>query len=87
MEAFGGMLQVARILNTASGALIQWPIVDDTTNSGRLSEACAVSQTNPVFGQINLTSNLAGMKLVLTIVVLGSLIDGWGNGERVPGRE
>lgn len=35
-----------------------------------------MSQTNPVLGQVNLTSNLAGMKLVLTIVVLGSLL-GW----------
>ncbi len=30
MKAFGDMLQVARILNTASGAPIQWPTVDDT---------------------------------------------------------
>jgi HK97 family phage major capsid protein len=71
MKQFGGMLQRARILNTASGAPIQWPTMDDTANSGRwLSEAGAVSQTNPTFGQVNITSNLASSDQVLISIQL-----------------
>ena len=36
MLYFGGMLQVGRIIDTATGAPLDWPTMDDTGNSGRL---------------------------------------------------
>jgi HK97 family phage major capsid protein len=71
MKAFGGMLQVARILNTSTGAPIQWPTADDTTNKGRwLAEAAAVTQTNATFGQITIGANLASTDQVLVSLQL-----------------
>jgi len=71
MKAYGGMLNDARVILTSIGNEINWPTVDDTTNKGRwLTENSAVSQTNPTFGQVNLTSNLASSDQVLISVQL-----------------
>jgi HK97 family phage major capsid protein len=71
MKAYGGMLTDARVILTASGNEINWPTVDDTANKGRwLTENSPVSQTNPTFGQVNLSSNLASSDQVLISVQL-----------------
>lgn len=71
LKAFGGMLSVARILNTSIGNTINWPTMDDTSNTGEwLTEAAPVSQLNPAFGQVNLASYLASSKQVLISVQL-----------------
>jgi HK97 family phage major capsid protein len=71
LKAFGGMLGVCRIVPTAIGNTINWPTMDDTTNSGEwLAEAAPVSQLNPTFGQKQLGSNLLSSKQVLISVQL-----------------
>ncbi len=54
MLAYGGMLQVADVMRTASGEPMRWPTVNDTTNTGRqIGESAAVgTATNPAFAQI-----------------------------------
>lgn len=45
---FGGIMEVAEIINTASGEPLQWPTADDTTNSGvQLGESAAVTTQDP----------------------------------------
>ena len=52
MLAFGGMLQVAEIKRTSTGADLPWPTADDTTNTGeQIGESTAVSEAAPTFGQ------------------------------------
>lgn len=36
MKSFGGMLENCRMLETATGATLDWPTMDDTSNKGRL---------------------------------------------------
>lgn len=51
MLAFGGVREVARILNTQSGNDIPWPNMNDTANKGRLlTENTQVTETALVFG-------------------------------------
>jgi HK97 family phage major capsid protein len=72
MKAFGGILAaVPNVITTAAGNPIQLATMDDTTNKGRwLSEATAVTQTNPSFGQVTLNSWLASSDQVLVSVQL-----------------
>lgn len=54
MLAFGGMLQVADILRTATGNPVEWPTADDTSNTGeQLGESTSVgSSVDPSFAQV-----------------------------------
>lgn len=63
MLAYGGMLQVAEIITTASGERMSWPTADDTSNTGALLGASAnigitttsgvnSGDTNPTFGKV-----------------------------------
>lgn len=54
MLAYGGILQAADIMRTASGERIAWPTADDTGNKGRrLNENQAINYTpDPTFGQV-----------------------------------
>lgn len=53
--AFGGMLQVARILRTDSGADLPIPTTNDTSNKGAiLGENTAVSEQDVVMGNVTL---------------------------------
>ncbi len=71
MKAYGRMLANARILQTSTGNTLDWPTMDDTANSGEyVSEAAAVSQQNPTFGQVQFNSYLASSKQVLISVQL-----------------
>ncbi len=72
MKAYGGILAaVPSVINTSAGNPIQIATMDDTANKGRwLSEATAVTQTNPAFGQVTLNSYLASSDQVLISVQL-----------------
>ena len=51
MKAFGGMRSVATILSTASGAHMDWPTTDATSEEGEIvGENAAVSNADPAFG-------------------------------------
>lgn len=53
MLQFGGVLQVAEEIRTASGERMQWPTANDTSNSGvQLGESAAVSTQDPSFGAV-----------------------------------
>lgn len=53
MLAFGGILQAAEIIRTASGEKITWPTADDTSNSGeQIGESTAVAEADTTFGAV-----------------------------------
>jgi len=50
---FGGMREAARVIKTDKGGTLDWPTVNDTSNTGRwLSENTTVTDTEVVFGQV-----------------------------------
>lgn len=56
---FGGMLEVARILRTDTGAAMPWPTVDDTSNEGALvSENTDAGEQDVTFGTEQLDAYL-----------------------------
>lgn len=71
MKAYGRMLANCRILETSTGNTLDWPTMDDTANTGNyLTEASPVTQQNPTFGQVQLSSFLASSQQVLISVQL-----------------
>jgi HK97 family phage major capsid protein len=59
MLAFGGMLEVSRILRTDTGAAMPWPTVDDTSNEGALvSENTDAGEQDVTFGTEQLDAYL-----------------------------
>lgn len=54
MLAYGGMEQVAEVINTASGERMAWPTADDTSNTGaQLGESTSIgSSVEPTFTQV-----------------------------------
>jgi HK97 family phage major capsid protein len=71
LKAFGGMRNVCRVINTSAGNTLNWPTMDDTSNTGEwLAEAGTVGQVNPNFGQVQFTSNVADSKQVLVSIQL-----------------
>lgn len=51
-KAFGGVRNVAQVVNTDSGNDIEWPTVDDTSNTGELlAENTAATEQDIAFGQ------------------------------------
>jgi HK97 family phage major capsid protein len=71
LKAFGGMRRHARIITTSTGNPLDWPTMDDTTNSGNwVAVNQPVAQANPTFGQVVFTANLASSKQVLIPVQL-----------------
>ena len=71
MKAYGRMRDACRILTTSTGATLDWPTMDDTSNSGEfVGESNPVSQLNPTFGQVQFASYLASSKQVLISVQL-----------------
>jgi HK97 family phage major capsid protein len=71
MKEYGGMLQAARLLNTASGNIIDWPTVNDTAAVGVLqgTEGTAIAVNDMVFGTVPYTAYTIGT-LVQTSVQL-----------------
>lgn len=65
MKSFGGMLQVAEILTTDSGANLQWPTNDDTGNVGAiLAENTQVTEQDFSLGTNALDAYMYTSKLV-----------------------
>jgi HK97 family phage major capsid protein len=54
MLAYGGVMQVAEIIRTATGDLMRWPTANDTTNTGRQvgENASHDAGTDPSFGAV-----------------------------------
>lgn len=54
MLAYGGVMQVAEIIRTATGEPLRWPTANDTSNTGRQvgENASHDSGTDPVFGGV-----------------------------------
>jgi predicted phage gp36 major capsid-like protein len=66
MKAYGGMLQVAEIINTDTGANLQWPTNDDTGNVGAiLSENTQLTQQDVTLGTNSIDAYMYTSKLVL----------------------
>jgi HK97 family phage major capsid protein len=64
--AYGGVLQIARILNTSSGNVIPWPTTDDTGNTGEDSTInTAVSEQDITLGQALLSSYKVDSGIIL----------------------
>jgi len=71
LKYYGGMRNVARVINTSAGNTLDCPTMDDTSNTGEwLAEAGTVAQLNPTFSQVAFTSNVADSKQVLVSVQL-----------------
>lgn len=68
MTAFGGPRQVARIMSTADGISLSWPVCDDTSNTGELlAEAGSIgSSVDPTFSSVTLSAYKYSSKAVRT---------------------
>jgi len=65
LQAFTPVRQVARVIRTASGAPLQWPTVDDTSNVGELlGENTATTEQDVAFGQVTLNAYIYSSKAV-----------------------
>ncbi len=65
MKYFGGVLQVAELVNTSSGNPLPWPTNDDTGNVGEiLEEGSAVTEQDVAFGQKALGAYTASSKMI-----------------------
>ena len=62
MKEYGGMLQAARILNTTSGNIIDWPTLDDTAAVGVLqgSEGTGIAVNDMTFATVPYTAYTIG---------------------------
>jgi HK97 family phage major capsid protein len=66
MKSAGQILTVCRDLKSSTGELVNWPTSDDTSENGEfISENGAVSQSNPVFGHIGVSTFQWSSKQVL----------------------
>lgn len=71
LKAFGGMRQVARLLETATGNALPWPTSNDTAVSGELiSENSTVTMANPTIGHITLNAFKYSTKMVQVSIEL-----------------
>jgi HK97 family phage major capsid protein len=65
LKFWGGMLSVAEVLETASGADLPWPTVNDTTQLGAiLTENTAISAQDMTFGSVTLKAYMYTSKLI-----------------------
>lgn len=65
MLAWGGMLQVASIMRTATGEDMPWPTADDTSAEGEIiNENTAASEDEPTFGAKIFKAYLYSSKMV-----------------------
>lgn len=71
LKFFGGMLQVADVVTTDTGATLPWPTVNDTAQTGAiLAENTAVSNQDITFSVVNLGAYKYSSKQVLVSVEL-----------------
>lgn len=65
LKAYGGMLQVANVINTSSGQPLQWPTADDTGNVGAiLAENTGAPTQDVTFGTKTLSAYMYTSKMV-----------------------
>lgn len=65
MKTFGGMLGVAEVIDTDTGANLQWPTADDTANVGAiLSENTQVGEQDVTLGTASIDAYMYTSKLV-----------------------
>jgi HK97 family phage major capsid protein len=65
MKMFGGVLQVAEIVRTSTGAPLPWSTNDDTSNTGEiLDEGNALGEQDVLFGTRTLGAYTASSKLI-----------------------
>lgn len=63
--SFGGLLALAEIIDTATGAPISWPSNDDTSNKGAiLAENTQVTEQDLVFGSVALGGHMYTSKMI-----------------------
>jgi HK97 family phage major capsid protein len=68
---FGGMLNVARVINTQTGNQLPIPTVNDTSNVGEIvAENSAVTNQDVTFGQVVLGAYKYSSKMVLVPIEL-----------------
>lgn len=62
MKEYGGMLQAARVLNTSTGNIIDWPTLDDTAAVGVLqgAEGTAIAVNDMTFATVPYTAYTIG---------------------------
>lgn len=71
MKAFGGLLGVANVITTATGADLPWPTNDDTGNEGEfLAENTQLNETTVTLGQRKLFAHTVNSKIVRVPVQL-----------------
>lgn len=65
MVAYGGMLGVANVITTSTGATLPWPTNDDTANVGAiLDENTQVTEQDVTFGQRSIGAYVYTSKLI-----------------------
>lgn len=82
LKSFGGMLQVAEVIHTDTGANLQWPTNDDTANVGAiLAENTQMAEQDVTLGTNSLDAYMYYSKLVRVSLQLTQdsafNIDGW----------
>lgn len=71
MVAFGGIMGVANVIVTGTGADLPWPTNDDTNNKGRiLGENMPVNDVNVTMGQRKLTAHTYTSDMVRAALIL-----------------
>lgn len=71
MKAYGGLLAIATVLTTATGADLPWPTNDDTGNEGEfLAENTLLNEQNVTLGQRKLQAHTVNSKIVRVPVQL-----------------
>lgn len=71
MQAYGGILGVANVINTSAGETLQYPTNDDTANEGELvAEHAQVTETEFEFGQETLGAYKYSSKVVRVSIEL-----------------
>lgn len=71
MKAYGGLLSLATVLTTATGADLPWPANDDTANEGEfLVENSPLNEQNVTFGQRKLGAYTVNSKIIRVPVQL-----------------
>lgn len=71
MKAYGGVINHANVINTDTGAPLQWPTNNDTSNVGRiLAENTAVTETAVALGTKTIGAYMYSSDLVLVSLQL-----------------
>lgn len=65
LKEFGGMREIARVVNTETGSTIPWPTADSTSVMGEwLAQNALASGADPVFGTRNIDTHKLSSKVI-----------------------